>query len=126
MALFYKDLQVISVSSINGKTTGATTIFTTENGARAFHPLIIVIECTAASAITVPLSLSIGTNSATFNNIVAITAATGLTATATQFPIHLAVSTAVVPANTGVSLNITTAATGTSQTIAVHIVGFYS
>lgn len=114
-----------TVSGVNAKTTGATTIGTTASGTANFHPCFLVVESTASSLITITSSLSVGTNSTSFNNIVPITVQTGLTAASLYFKTEVTVATAPVAPSTAIKVNITTGATGTSQTISVTLFGYY-
>lgn len=126
MPLYFKSLQIISIPTITATTTGATLLYTTENGTRKFYCVAISLECTTATLVTIPPTVSIGTNSTSYNNIMVTTLATGLLATALHFPIPINTASTVIPANTGIYVNVTTGATATAQTITVHLVGFYS
>lgn len=120
----YGDLVRYSVSGIDAKTTGTTTLFTSDAG-RVFVPTSVTVYCDAATAITVAASISIGTNSTAYDNLVANSLLSGLTS-AGKFttPIYTLGATAVT-ASTDVVLKVNTAATGTSQTFQVDIVGYY-
>lgn len=126
MAASFKsnDLVRYSVSGIDAKTTGTTTLFTTDAG-RVFVPTSVMVYCSAATAITVAASISIGTNGATYDNLVAPGILSGLTAAGLFTIPVLTVGGTAATASTAVVLNITTAATGTSQTIEVDVIGFY-
>lgn len=126
MAATFKsnDLVRYSVSGIDAKTTGTTTLFTTDAG-RVFVPTSVVVYCSAATAITVPASISIGTNGAAYDNMVAPSTLSALTAAGLFTVPVLTVGGTAATASTAVVLNITTAATGTSQTIEVDVIGFY-
>jgi hypothetical protein len=115
----------IASPSMNFKNTGATLLMTTENGTRSFHVTGVTIQSVAASAITIAATMSIGTNSSFYNNIVASTLLTGLTAVSTDYPVSLITAIGAIPANTGIYANVGTAATGTSQTGNIVILGYY-
>lgn len=123
---YYKEKRIFSIAGVNAKNTGITTVFTTENGTQNFYPTAVYIESTAASSIATPISVCVGTNAASYNNIMAVSAATGLITSGLHMPLPLSVVTAVVPANTAIVANITIAAVGTSQTITIHVEGFYA
>lgn len=108
------------------KSTGATAIQTSENGTQRFMPLQVIIECTAASAIVGAATISVGTNASSYNNLLAATALTGVTAANNMLGFNLPlVATSSVAANTAINVNVTIAATGTSQVARVDILGYY-
>jgi hypothetical protein len=119
-----------TLEGINGKTVASSKIATTDP-ARAFIVTGVVIRCTAASAITIAASASVGTNSASFNNIIAATVLAGVTAAnkavSSDPSGSLTVLEAgiVIPPNTDIDIKITNAATGTSQTLGVDVLGYY-
>lgn len=110
---------------MNGKTTGATLMGTTENGPLTFIPMFASIHCTNGTAITITPTLSIGTNSTSFNNIVPATLLSVLSAAGVFTNPTLAASGAAVPANTSISVNITIGAVATTMTIDIHLFGYY-
>lgn len=118
-------LTSLTVTGINGKNTGATLIGTTNNGTQLFHPLIAVCKASGASTVTIPAALSVGTNGASYNNVLPITTLTGITAANQMLPTNLAGAVGVIAANTGVYANVTTGATATSLTLEVHLIGYY-
>lgn len=108
------------------KSTGATAIQTSENGTQRFMPLQVIIECTAASAIVGAATISVGTNASSYNNLLAATALTGVTAANNMLGFNLPlVATSSVAANTAINVNVTLAATGTSQVARVDVLGYY-
>ena len=111
--------------SIDAKTTGSTLLFTTKSNER-FYPTSITMEVTAASVIVGVCTLSIGTNSATYNNILAATALTGMTAANKVVSMNLtSLVIDSIAASTGVYVNITVGATATTKTIKITIHGYY-
>jgi hypothetical protein len=115
-------LVAYSVTGVNAKSTGATTIFTTEG--ERFHPLFVVAEITAASALTIGATVSVGTNSTSFNNIMAASV-TGTTLN-NMLPNALSALTDSVAPGTAVKVNVSVGAVGTSGTMSVTVIGFYS
>lgn len=119
-----------TLEGIDAKVLAATKIATTD-ATKKFIITDIIVRCTAATAITVAATLSIGTNSATYNNIMAATALTGVTTANTGLfsgahgSFTLLEAGFIVAANTDIEVKVTVAATGTSQTIAVDVVGYY-
>jgi hypothetical protein len=110
-------------SGIDATTGGAVSLFTTENNGRRFIVVSINVVCTAANTASVGASVSIGTNSASYNNIVAI-AATSLTSANTF--LGLTILPVSIAPNTAVKVNITTPAIAISQSLRVDLVGYYS
>lgn len=118
------NLVAITKNGIDGKTTGATVIGTTDPKMR-FVPLYVSAEPTGVSGLVTVSSLSVGTNSATFNNILVATALTG--AITANFLVNTpitALSPSVVP-GTSISVNITVGAVGTTYNLRVSVIGFY-
>lgn len=111
-----------TVTGINAKSTGTTTLYTVPGGKTAVIT-DVVVRCTAASAITVPASAGVGI-AAGEDDIYASASMTGLTAAnkAWRFPNGgvMAVGTAA----SVIKLGIDTAATGTSQTLACDVMGY--
>lgn len=126
MPATYKSIDKVryTFGGINAKTATNTQLFTTDSG-RKFMPTGIFVRCTAASGITVVATASFGTNGGGgYNDIVAATALTNLTAADTMFPVPL-VLPIIIPGGTQVHINVTVAATGTSQTIEATVEGYY-
>ena len=120
-----KVLKVFSWLNISGTALGSTLLMTTENGNQNFYVTGIDIESSAATAITIAGSASIGTNSPNYNNIVPITALTNLISSGIKTMLTPTQGAIVVPPNTGIYLKLTTAAVGTSQLLNAHVIGFY-
>lgn len=125
-----KPLAVYSITGIDGTVlNGTTTIFTTDASSGRFYPVSIVCECTSTSGFVVVASVSVGTNSTSFNNILAITALTGASAAnlyAVAAPTGIIAGGGSVAAGTAVVLKVTTAATATTYVIKAVIAGFYA
>lgn len=111
-----------TVTGINAKTTGATTLYTVPTSRTAVITGAIV-RCTAASSITVAPTLGIGV-AAGEDDIFASTALTGLTANTKEWHFSLTGLASKNAAASVISLGIDTAATGTSQTLAVDLLGY--
>lgn len=104
-----------TLAGVDAKTIASTVIFTSQPG-RQFIITDAVARTTAAVAIAVGATISIGTNGATYNNIAPAVAMLSLTANTYDMVLGriLAVSPIVVPAATDVRINVSLAATGTS------------
>ena len=113
-----------SVASVNLKTTGATSVFTTPAGV-IFIPQSVSVFITASDTFATPASISVGTNGAAYDNILGITALTGLSAVSAVLTTHITLLSVIVPAATAVFVNVTTGAGATTLTGTVKINGFY-
>lgn len=110
-----------TVAGINAKTIANTLLFTVPGG-KTCVVTAYAVRCTAASAITVGPSASIGTT-AGGNDIAASQTMTALTGTTNDFVWPIVGMSKVSTAS--VYFNLGTASTGTSQTIAVDLIGYY-
>lgn len=121
----YNCVQRPVLKAIDFKTTGATTIFTTENGTERFHPLYVCAELTAATSVSVVPTISVGTNASSYNNILTATALTNFTAAnkMQNYPISVLVDS--VAANTAILVNVSIGATATTCTGKVAVIGYY-
>ena len=113
------------VKNVNAKNTGAILIATTDNNGKRFHPSMISVLISGANAITVPATLSIGTNASTYNDLLASTVLTGLTGVQNMTNYNLVAMINSVPVNTGIYLNVTAGSTATVCNIDVAIFGDY-
>lgn len=111
---------------IDAKTTGATKMGTTENGTERFHPIFAVINVSAANTIAVVPTLSVGTNGASYNNILVAAAMTGLSALHTLLKSDIVGATGNVAPNTEIYVNISVGATATAMSLDVHLFGYYT
>lgn len=112
-------------ANLNLKNTGSTVVFTPPfSGGVSYFLRSLFVECTEATNIAVPASISMGTNSPNYDNILPISLLTGLTSAglAIRIPATLEVP---VSKDTPIRINVTTAATGTSQTVDLFLDGFY-
>mgnify|MGYP001562302960 CR=1 FL=1 len=114
-----------SKTNISAPSTGATLIGTTENGTQKFYTLHILVSVRTANTILAVATCSIGTNGATYNNILPATALTGLTAANMYLRSEILTATGSVNANTEIYVNITVAATATAKQIDLHLLGYY-
>lgn len=109
-------------TGIDVKTTGTTTVCTTDSG-RRFHPLFVIFEMTAASSLTVGATLSLGVTAAAYADIVA--AVVIGTAANKMLPNAITALVDSIPASTDVKVNVSVAAVGTSGTARVDLLGYY-
>jgi len=113
--------------TIDATATGATTIFTTdpESRSRKFIVTRAVIRLVNVNTLTIPPIISIGTNSSTYNNIIAATTLTSAL-TDTQFQGTILAAAPVVASGTAIKVNVSTGATATACTFAVDLWGYYA
>lgn len=116
-------VQMFNVMGINSKSTGATQIFTPT---AQFTPLDVVFELTGSSAVISVASCSIGTNAASYNDILPISILTGLTSlnNILRFPLNALISS--IAQSTGIFVNVTTGAVATTYQIKCSITGYYN
>lgn len=115
----------IAVSSVDMKTAATTAGGSTANNGKRFIPEAVIIECTAATSITIVGTLSVGTNGGV-NDILAATAATGVTTANLVLQIPIVAAIGSIAPNTAISTKVTIAATGTSQVVNVYVTGYYA
>ena len=112
-----------TVTGINGKNTGVTTLYTTPSANKCVITRID-LHITSASSITVVAALSIGQNSATYNDIVVATTLTGFNALDQIYRMSPSGVFVSVPSSTAIKLNITVGATATTMTFDAIIHGY--
>ena len=115
-------MQRFTVSGISGIVGSSTLLFTLTS---RFTPTSLTLELTSVSGFISVATLSLGTNGASYNNIIAAAAMTGVVAANNllTFPISALVSS--VAAGTGVYVNVTVVAVSTTYIIKATITGFY-
>ncbi len=114
--------KLATVTGIDAKATGTTTLYTVPTGKTAVITGAVV-RCTAATAITVAPTLGIGV-AAGEDDIFASTALTGLTATTKEWTFVASGLMVNAAAAAAIKVGIDTAATGTSQTLAIDLLGY--
>jgi len=118
-------LKQISKKGISYTGVASTQIGITENGTERFFPLFCVITVSSATLLTIAGTMSVGTNSASYNNILVATAMTGLTGLYNMLTMNLTTLVSSIAANTPIFVNVTVGATATSSTFDVYLFGFY-
>ncbi len=115
-----------STVAVNGKTTGATKVYTTENTTLNFYPILVVYRAVNVSGITTPATISVGTNSTSYNNISQASLLSTILATlgATSGQTINTVSSPI-SGNTDIYANVTIGAIATNYTVYVEVIGFY-
>lgn len=117
-----QDLVHHKLLGVDAKTTGATTIFTTDVG-RRFRPLLTSFEMTAANTITVGATVSVGITASAYSDIISASVV-GTTANK-MLPFPPATLIDSIAGGTDVKVNVSVAATGVSGTFRVDIFGYY-
>src|SRR5258707_969924 len=114
---------ILSITTgINLKNTGATTLYTNATGKKVVITQIIV-RVTAASVYTVAAQVSVGQNSATYNDILANVILNSLAVDAIDILTPAVANLAVAPAP-AIKLIVNPGATATTATGSVVLIGF--
>lgn len=131
-------LDVVS-GSINGLVSGAVNIATI-NGNQGmmygaffgegdtqfnFKPLLIQVDVVSATGIISVPAISIGTNSPSYNNILAATTLTGLTMAGAHSIFLPTAGSMEAMYGEGIYANVTSVAVGTELTLAVDLIGAF-
>lgn len=120
---YRRDLLWVRLTDINGKSTGAVTIYTNNDFDNYFPIAILVIGEDIAGYTSAP-TLSFGANAGTANDIVAATLCS-VTNTAQYVPLTPKNAAAVVAGGGGVlQLNVTIAAVATTYKFKVAVAGY--
>jgi hypothetical protein len=116
-----------STVNINGKTTGATSIYTLEASNLKFYPIIVIIRAVNISGVTTAPTVSVGTNSTSYNNIATASLLNTILSTigATGGSPNMATASYPISGGTSIFANVSIAAIATNYTFNVEIVGFY-
>ncbi len=122
---YLSKLERFTKTEINGKTTGAIKIGTTENGTQRFHALFVVVKTTSVSLFISAGSLSVGTNSASYNNVLPITLLTGMNTVNMVLKTDMVGAVNDIAPNTDIYVNITTGFLATTAIIEVTVFGYY-
>lgn len=117
------NIVTFTLTGVDATATGATLIDTTESG--RFVPIFINLEATNVVGFTSVPSVSIGSNSPNFDDLLAITALTDVDTTNETTSPPLVSPYISHPSSTGLSINVTTAAVATTYTLRVTLVGIY-
>ncbi len=120
---FILRLAPFGLRDVDGKTTGPLTLFTT-NEEGPFVPTQLIAGVIGIAGFTSVPTMSLGTNSPNFNNIIAATPLTGLNALGKYAVLAIASGTAV-PSLTLIQFNITVAAVATTYQLGFNLIGYY-
>lgn len=108
--------------AIDGTTTGPILLLTPSGN---FTPIMINFEVVSTTGFLVVASCSIGTNAASYNNILPISALIGAIAAANILNFSLLSLISKVASGTGIYVNVTTGATATTYVLKITLIGFY-
>lgn len=111
--------------NLDATASATTTLFTTLNGTQGFYPTRAYAHPRTITTFVAVPTLSIGQNSATYNDIVTATALTGLNSTALFIPLVMAVPSVVVAVNTPIKVVVTVGALAAAYRVDIHLFGFY-
>lgn len=120
-------LAAYSAGSIDGKTQGNTTIFTTANNGKNFYCIAVDFILTTVSVLVTPAVVSVGWTPAGYTDLVNAQALATLLTTQGKFyrlPMTTADCTAIPP-NTAVVCRVATGANATAYTFQVVLRGYY-
>lgn len=116
-----------TTTGINAKTVANTALYTVP-AAKTAVVTWIIIRCTAAAAITVGPTVSVGRNATSYNDIYASEVVSALTnpgpGAGSMFGFGTIGMSSLAAAADVITLALTNASTGTSQTIAVDLIGY--
>lgn len=118
-------LERITKKAINGAALASTLIGATRAGSGRFHPVFATFEVSAANAIISVTSLSIGTNATTYDDILAITALTGLSSLNKMLKTSILTALSSIAASTDIYVKVTTVAVATECKIDISLWGYY-
>lgn len=118
-------LERITKKAIDGAALASTLIGATRAGSGRFHPVFVTFEVSAANAILSVTSLSIGTNAAAYDDILAITALTGLSALNKILQASILTAISSIAASTDIYVKVTTIAVATECKMDVSLWGYY-
>jgi len=116
----------ISKVGVDAKVLADTLITITENGTQKFHPLFVIFKVSSGSVITLVPTISIGTNSTSYDNIIPATLLTGLISVDKYIKADIIGVIDAVSANTSIYCKVTGIATATTMVVDVHIFGYYN
>jgi hypothetical protein len=111
------------VSPINLLNTGSTKIFTTISGINSFLCIAVLVQILTSNTFATPASISIGTNGASYNNILAITALTGLSVVGNYLQVPIVALATGAATSTDIYVNVTTGAGAIALTARVILIG---
>lgn len=116
----------VQMRGINGKVAGPVALETIPAGNKILIPFWIGAALTAAVGVTTAASISLGTNSPAFDDMMAITALTGVVqAKYGQLPLRQVLP--LLSAGMTLTFNITTAAVASgAYTLAIMVLGVWA
>lgn len=118
----YSVISGTTTTLIDGKTTGATTLYTVPSGRQFILQHAYVIPTTVTS-LTTPSTVSIGKTSSTYIDVIAATALTGLVGANTSINLAPITGASVLQAGDVLKVNVSVAAIGTAYTFSVVVTG---
>lgn len=118
----YSVISGTTTTLIDGKTTGATTLYTVPTGRQFILQHAYVIPTTVTS-LTTPSTVSIGKTSSTYIDVIAATALTGLVGANTSINLAPITGASVLQAGDVLKVNVSVAAIGTAYTFSVVVTG---
>lgn len=110
------------ITGLDLTSNGSTKIFTTPNWINSFIAESIAVQISTSNTFISAASISLGSNGASYNNILAITALTGLSVVGNYLHIPIVALAGGIPPSTDVFVNVT-AAVATALTGKILVFG---
>lgn len=114
------------VSNIDSTSLNNIVTLGTPDTGRIFYPLFMIVEVDGGLSFISVASISLGTNSSSFDNILPITAMTGLSAINKTLVVPLALTViSSLDGSAPIKIKVITAAVGSGITYSVKVIGVY-
>jgi len=110
-------------SEVDGTSVGNTLLFTVPSG-KTFVPLTASYVLSTVSGLAIVSTISMGSNSSTYNNISSATLLTGLSTQGEALNINLS-SPQTVSGSTDIFVRVSIASTATTYNLKASIIGYY-
>lgn len=113
--------------TVNGKVTGATLIYTLESSNLKFYPIMVVARVVNISGVIIRPTISIGTNSSSYDNIVTASLLATLLSTlgAESGAPQDASTSPQLAGGTAIYANVSLGATATTYQVKFDVIGYY-
>lgn len=122
---FLREITRFPKKSMSASSTGNTSLGRTENGMERFYPKFATIEVKAVSGIVSLGSISIGTNSTSYDNILSATLMTSLNAVNKVLTLDVVGVNGSIAPNTEIFVRVSGIVNAAVYTVEVTLFGFY-
>jgi len=113
-----------TLSSLNGKNTGSTKVFTPSVG--NFFTTGVSFSLTSVSGLVVAPTVTVGTNASSYDDILPVSALTLLTTVNNYLYIPITTQSKMASSGTDIFVKVTIGAIATTYTLSVSLSGFYA